>query len=74
MDKYTNLVNNLNTPIYIFSGKDDNIYTIILQKMVFYILIKKKYNVTWSIIPNLDHGTKSIEEDNFIINKFIENI
>ena len=74
MDKYINLVNNLKTPIYIFSGENDNIYTISLQNTGFNILIKKKYNVTWSVIPNLDHGTKSIEENNFIINKFIENI
>ena len=44
MYKYTKLTNKLmNTPIYIFSGNDDNIYTIKFQKKCYKKIINKKY-------------------------------
>ena len=72
MYKYTNMTNKIiNTPIYIFSGKNDNIYTIKLQNKFFKKLIKKKYKIKWLIKENIDHNTKTIDEDNFIIDNFL---
>ena len=75
MYKYTKLTNKfINTPIYIFSGNDDNIYTIKFQKKCYKKIINKKYKTKWLIKENLDHNTKSLDEDNFIINNFINKI
>jgi predicted esterase len=75
MYKYTKLTNKfINTPIYIFSGNNDDIYTIKFQKKCYRKIINKKYRTKWLIKENLDHNTKSLDEDNFIINNFINKI
>ena len=75
MYKYTKLTNKfINTPIYIFSGNNDDIYTIKFQKKCYRKIINKKYKTKWLIKENLDHNTKSLDEDNFIINNFINKI
>lgn len=72
MYKYINLKQNKNTPIYIYSGNKDEIYSIKFQKK----MIQKLFNYTiyWNIIQNLDHGSKILEEDLFIINSFSNNL
>lgn len=71
MDKYIKLKNNINTPIFIFSGNLDKIYNIKFQKKTFKILKKRKYKIIHKIIKNLDHNTNDIEEQKFIIHKFL---
>ena len=72
MHKYINLIQNKKTPIYIYSGNKDEIYNIKFQKK----MIEKLFNYTiyWNIIQNLDHGSKILEEDLFVINSFSNNL
>ena len=39
-------------PIYLFSGDNDSIYNIILQKHSLKKLYKLKYQIKWHIEPN----------------------
>ena len=71
MDKYIKLKNNINTPIFIFSGNLDKIYNIKFKKKKIKILKKRKYKIIHKIIKNLDHNTNDIEEQKFIIHKFL---
>ena len=72
MHKYINLKQNKNTPIYIYSGNIDEVYTITFQKKMVENLFN--YTIYWNIIQNLDHGSKILEEDLFIINSFSNNL
>lgn len=74
MNKYSKLIKNISTPIFIFSGKKDNIYSINLQKKVFKILKKRNFKIKWSIIDELDHFSVIDEEHLFIINNFINHL
>lgn len=71
MEKYIKLVNNKNTPIFIFSGKLDNIYNINFQKKTFNILKKRNFILNHTIIDNLDHHKITNEEHDFIIQNFL---
>ena len=71
MEKYIKLVNNKNTPIFIFSGKLDNIYNINFQKKTFIILKKRNFILNHNIIDNLDHHKITNEEHDFIIQNFL---
>ena len=60
--------NNMNKiPIYLFSGDDDNIYNIKLQKQSLKKLYKLKYEIKWHIEPNLKHCEYSSEENIFVL-------
>ena len=72
MHKYINLKQNKNTPIYIYSGNIDEVYNINFQKKMIEKL--SNYTIYWNIIENLDHGSKILEEDLFIINSFSNNL
>jgi len=74
MDRYIKLQNNKNTPIFIFSGNLDKVYTIKFQKKTFKILKKRNYILNHFIINNLDHYKITDEEHNFIIENFLLNI
>ena len=75
MYKYTKLNKKLNkTPIFVYSGKLDNIYTLTLQKKCFNILKKKGYKIDWTIIDNLNHHDVIEEQFIFLINSFIKTI
>ena len=73
MKKYINLnVNkNKNTPIFIYSGINDQVYNINYQKKLIKILRKKKYNILFYIEKDIDHFKFSNNEFIFIINNFI---
>ncbi len=68
MHKYINAYNNKNTPIYIYSGGNDEIYPLILQENLINILKKNNYKIIWKIIENLNHSFIINEEYNFILN------
>ena len=74
MKKYINLNTNRETPIYIYSGSNDQIYKLNFQKKLIKYLEFKSYNITWFIEKNIDHFIQSDNEYNFIINNFIINI
>lgn len=74
MDKYIKLKKNVKTPIFIFSGNNDEVYNIKLQKLCFEKLKKRKYNIKWTIINDLDHHKKSNKEYKFIICNFYKNL
>jgi predicted esterase len=70
MHDYIKLNKNRQTSIFIYSGKKDDVYTIEYQKKLINILKKNNFKINdWFIDNNIDHQTKSINEDNFIINK-----
>ena len=71
MDKYIKLRKNVKTPIYIYSGSNDFVYNLKLQKKCF-DKIKKKYFIKWTIIDELDHFKIITKEHKFIINNFLE--
>ena len=70
------LINNYhelnNIPIYLFSGKNDKIYNIKLQKKSL-VHLKHYDNISWNIEQNLGHCEYSIKENIFMINS-INNI
>tara|TARA_B100000424_G_scaffold268753_1_gene264178 strand:+ start:341 stop:1009 length:669 start_codon:yes stop_codon:yes gene_type:complete len=68
MDNFINANNNKNTPIYIYSGANDEIYPLILQKNLINILKKNNYKIIWKIIENLNHSDIINEEYKFILN------
>ncbi len=70
MKKYINLNKNKKTPIFIYSGKNDQIYNINFQKKLIKNL-KKKYNILFYIENDIDHFQYSDNEFNFIVNNFI---
>jgi len=70
MKKYINLNTNKKTPIFIYSGKNDQIYNINFQKKLIKNL-KKKYNILFYIENDIDHFQYSDNEFNFILNNFI---
>ena len=74
MDNIINLNNLQNIPIYLFSGKKDNIYNINFQKKCIKKLKLQNINVSkWLIENNLTHCAKSRKEFDFII-KSIQNL
>ena len=54
MHKYTKLKKYNKTPIFIYSGGLDYIYTLKLQKKCFKYL-EKKFDIEWTIVENLNH-------------------
>ena len=74
MDKYIKLKKNLKTPIFIYSGSQDNIYNLKLQKICFKKLKNRKYDISWTIINNLDHYKILTKEHKFIINNFLKTL
>ena len=54
-------------PIYLFSGKKDQIYNIRLQNKSLKALKKLKYEIIWEIERNLTHSEYSAHEYPFII-------
>ena len=74
MKKYINLNTNKETPIYIYTGSNDQIYKVKFQKKLIKYLEFKSYNIKWFIEKNIDHFIQSNNEYYFIINNFIINI
>lgn len=75
MHKYIKLNKKYNkTPIFIYSGTLDNVYTLKLQKKCFKCLEKKCFKIEWTIIENLNHYNTIEKEYNFIINSFIKTL
>lgn len=74
MKKYINLNNNKKTSIFIYSGKNDQIYKLKFQKKLIKYLEYKKFKINWSIEENIDHFTHSDNEYIFVINNFINTI
>ena len=73
MHNYTRLKTRyINTPIFIFSAFNDDIYTINLQKQCFKKL--KKFNINWKVKQDLDHYTITQYEHQFIIKNFVSSI
>ena len=73
MHKYIKLKKNVKTPLYIYSGSKDNIYSFKFQKKCFKKL-KKKFKLHYTIIDNLDHFEIIDKEHDFIINNFLETL
>jgi predicted esterase len=74
MDKYIKLKNNKKTPLFIFSGARDTIYNYKFQKICYEKLKKRKYNINYTVINDLDHYSISNYEHKFIIHNFINNL
>ena len=72
MHKYIKLKKNRKTPIYIYSGSKDSIYTLKFQKKCLKNL--KKYKLYHTIIKDLDHFSIEIYEQDFIINSFLDTL
>ena len=63
------LTNNVNKiPIFLFSGNNDNIYNIRLQKQSIKKLDNFKLNIEWHIEANLNHCEYSKKESEFMVN------
>lgn len=74
MDNVTCITNECQKiPIYLFSGKKDEIYNIRLQKRSLKNLKKLEYEIVWKIEKDLTHSQYSNSENLFII-KAINNI
>lgn len=74
MDNVTCITNECQKiPIYLFSGKKDEIYNIHLQKLSLKNLKNLEYEIVWKIEKNLTHSEYSKRENPFII-KAINNI
>ena len=71
MYKYTNFTFNLKTPIFIFTSKSDDVYNYELQKISFNKIKNISDNFIWIKIKNVYHNDYIIEEDDFVINNFI---
>lgn len=56
------------TPIYIFSGENDEIYLLKLQKRSYIHLEYNGYKINWTIEPELSHSEYTEKESEFIIN------
>ena len=68
MDNVTYITNECQKiPIYLFSGKKDQIYNIRLQNKSLKTLKKLKFEIIWKIERNLSHSEYSIHEYPFII-------
>ena len=74
MKKYINLNINKETPIYIYTGLNDQIYNVEFQKKLIKYLEYKSYKIKWLIEKNIDHFIESYNEYNFIIKNLIINI
>jgi len=74
MDKYIKLKNNKKTPLFIFCGARDTIYNYKFQKLCYDKLKKRKYNINYTVINELDHYSVSNYEHKFIIHNFINNL
>ena len=74
MDKYIKLKNNKKTPLFIFCGARDTIYNYKFQKLCYEKLKKRKYNINYTVINDLDHYSISNYEHKFIIHNFINNL
>lgn len=72
MDKYIKLKKNTKTPIYIYSGSKDSIYSLKFQKKCLKKL--KNYKLYHTIIKDLDHFSIEIYENDFIINSFLDTL
>jgi len=57
-----------NTPIYIFSGENDEIYLLKLQKLSYIHLEYNGYKINWVIESGLTHSEYTDKEELFIIN------
>jgi len=69
MDNITEVTNKCQQlPIYLFSGRKDQIYNIKLQNRSLKILRRLKYRIIWHIENNLKHSEYCENEDLFIIN------
>ena len=59
------------TPIYIYSGANDEIYSLAFQKKCFKKLSRLGFTIDWLVIPNLDHFSKIKDENMFIIERIL---
>ena len=71
MYKYTKFDFNIETPIFIFTTIDDDIYNYKLQKISFNKIKNLSYNFKWRKVKNISHNEYSEEENIFIKNNFI---
>ena len=71
MYKYTEINFYIETPIFIFTTIDDDIYNYKLQKITFYKIKNISYNFKWIKVKNISHNEYSEEENIFIINNLL---
>jgi predicted esterase len=71
MYKYIRLRKNRTTPLFFYSGTNDEIYNLEYQKKCSKLL-ERKYKIVWKIITNLDHYTMIEEEYKFVLGAVAE--
>ena len=70
MYKYVKLTKNTCTPLYFYSGNKDEVYNLEFQQSCSKLL-EKKYKVTWTIINELNHHEKRIDEYKFVLDNML---
>ena len=60
-----NNIKNIQTPIFIVSGKKDNIYNFKLQEQMINLLKSKNARIYWKILNNIGHCEYSNDEEIF---------
>ena len=60
-----NNIKNIETPIFIVSGKKDNIYNFKLQEQMINLLKSKNARIYWKILNNIGHCEYSNDEEIF---------
>ena len=73
MYKYVKLTKNTCTPLYFYSGNKDEVYNLEFQQSCSKLL-EKKYKVTWTIINELNHHEKRIDEYKFVLDNMLLSI
>ena len=73
MYKYVKLTKNTETPLYFYSGNKDEVYNLEFQQSCSKLL-EKKYKVTWTIINELNHHEKRIDEYKFVLDNMLLSI
>jgi len=73
MYKYVKLTKNTCTPLYFYSGNKDEVYNLEFQQSCSKLL-EKKYKVTWTIINDLNHHEKRIDEYKFVLDNMLLSI
>ena len=73
MYKYVKLTKNTCTPLYFYSGNKDEVYNLEFQQRCSKLL-EKKYKVTWTIINELNHHEKRIDEYKFVLDNMLLSI
>ena len=61
-------------PIYLLSGREDEVYNLNLQKKAIDNLYQNNFTITWDIIENLKHCEYYMHEDELILNYIDSNL